>query len=123
MSCGVGHRHGSDLTLLWCRPAAVAPIQPLAWEPPYATGAALKRQEQTNKKPQKQKNPKNTSLGESDFQYYLIFTHVYQFDGYLLWYPVKGPHPKSCPESLQLANMLLHVATHRNKEKGKNGQM
>ena len=22
---------------LWCRPAAVAPIQPLAWEPPYAT--------------------------------------------------------------------------------------
>ena len=25
-------------------PAAVAPIRPLAWEPPYATGAALKRQ-------------------------------------------------------------------------------
>ena len=35
-----------DLMLLWlwCRPAAVAPIQPLAWEPPYAVGAALKRQ-------------------------------------------------------------------------------
>ena len=33
-----------DLALLWlwCRPAAVAPIGPLAWEPPYATGAALK---------------------------------------------------------------------------------
>ena len=29
---------------LWCRPAAVAPIRPLAWEPPYAAGAALKRQ-------------------------------------------------------------------------------
>ena len=27
---------------LWCRPAAVAPIRPLAWELPYATGAALK---------------------------------------------------------------------------------
>ena len=27
---------------LWCRPAAAAPIPPLAWEPPYATGAALK---------------------------------------------------------------------------------
>ena len=28
MSCGVGHRHGSDLALLqlWCRPAAVALI-------------------------------------------------------------------------------------------------
>ena len=29
---------------LWCRPAAVAPIRPQAWEPPYAVGAALKRQ-------------------------------------------------------------------------------
>ena len=46
MSCGIGHRQGSDLALLWLwrRPAAGAPISPLAWEPPYATGAALKRQ-------------------------------------------------------------------------------
>ena len=29
---------------LWCRPAAAVAIQPLAWELPYATGAALKRQ-------------------------------------------------------------------------------
>ena len=45
MSCGVGHRHGLDLVLLWlwCRPAAAAPIGPLAWEPPCATGVALKR--------------------------------------------------------------------------------
>ena len=28
---------------LWCRPAAAAPIQPLAWEPPHVSGAALKR--------------------------------------------------------------------------------
>ena len=28
---------------LWCRPAAAALIQPLAWELPYATGMALKR--------------------------------------------------------------------------------
>ena len=46
MSCGVGRRQGSDLVLLWlwCRPAATALIGPLAWEPPYAMGAALKRQ-------------------------------------------------------------------------------
>ena len=31
--------------LLWCRPAAVALIRPLAWEPPNAAGAALKRQD------------------------------------------------------------------------------
>ena len=44
MSCGVGCRHRLDPTLLWHRPAATAPIGPLAWEPPYATGVALKRQ-------------------------------------------------------------------------------
>ena len=45
MSCGVGHRCGSDpeLQWLWHRPAAIALIHPLAWEPPSATGAALKR--------------------------------------------------------------------------------
>ena len=44
-SCGVGRRRGSDLELLWlwCRPVAVAPIQHLAWEPPYATDVALKK--------------------------------------------------------------------------------
>ena len=44
MSCGVGRRRGSDLEWLWQRPAAVAPIGPLDWEPPYAAGVALKRQ-------------------------------------------------------------------------------
>ena len=29
---------------LWCRLAAVALIGPLAWEPPYAVGVALKSQ-------------------------------------------------------------------------------
>ena len=44
MSCGVGHRPGSDRAWLWLwrGPVAIAPIRPLAWEPPYATGAALK---------------------------------------------------------------------------------
>ena len=41
MSCGVGQRRGLDpeLLWLWCRLAARAPNQPLAWEPPYASGA------------------------------------------------------------------------------------
>ena len=44
-SCGVGHRHSSELALLWLwrRPVAAAPIRPLAWEPPYAAGVALKK--------------------------------------------------------------------------------
>ena len=47
MSCGIGRRCSSSnptLLWLWCRLAATAPIQPLAWEPPYDEGAALKRQ-------------------------------------------------------------------------------
>ena len=36
------------LLWLWCRSAAAAPIQPLAWEPPYAAGMALKRQKDRN---------------------------------------------------------------------------
>ena len=42
VSRGVGCRRGSNPVLMWLcpRPAATAPIQPLAWEPPYAVGAA-----------------------------------------------------------------------------------
>ena len=49
MSCDVGHTCGLDPALLWlwCRMAAAALIRPLAWELPYATSAALKRQNTT----------------------------------------------------------------------------
>ena len=61
MSCGAGHRRGSDPALLWLwrRPVATALIRPLAWEPPYATGAAQKngkKTKQTNKKKQREIN-------------------------------------------------------------------
>ena len=42
VSCGVGSRHGLDPMWLWHRPAAIAMIRPLAWEPPYAVSVALK---------------------------------------------------------------------------------
>ena len=50
MICGVGFRHGLDLMLLWLwqRLVATALIQPLAWEPPYATAAALKKKKKVN---------------------------------------------------------------------------
>jgi len=55
MSCGVGCRLGSDLVLLWlwCQTAAEAPIRPLAWEPPYARGVALKKSKAKKQKKQK----------------------------------------------------------------------
>ena len=52
MSCGVGRRRSLDPALLWlwCRPVATAPIRHLAWEPPYATGAALEKAKRQKKK-------------------------------------------------------------------------
>ena len=51
MCCGVGGKRSSDPTLLWlwCSPAATALIRPLAWELPYAAGAALKKHTHTHK--------------------------------------------------------------------------
>ena len=48
MSGGGGRRCGSDPAWL-CRLAAAARIRPLAWEPPYAAPAALKRQRKQSK--------------------------------------------------------------------------
>ena len=52
VSCDVGHRCGLEPALLWlwCRPAAIAPIRPLAWEPPHAMGAALDKAKQNKTK-------------------------------------------------------------------------
>ena len=52
MSCGVGCRRGlnPELLWLWRRPAAAAPIGHLAWEPPYAAGAALEKAKGQKKK-------------------------------------------------------------------------
>ena len=47
----MGHRHDLDLAWLWLwyRPAATALILPLAWEPPYAAGEALKKDKRQKK--------------------------------------------------------------------------
>ena len=50
MSCGVGRRLGLDPALLWLwyRPAAVVPIRPLAWGPPYAVGTKKDQKKDAN---------------------------------------------------------------------------
>ena len=50
MSCGIGRRRSLDLAWLWLwhRPTAAAPIRPLAWELPYAAGAALKKKKKSS---------------------------------------------------------------------------
>ena len=47
-------RHGSDPELLWLwlwhRLVATVPTGPLAWEPPYAVGAAIKKKKKGKKR-------------------------------------------------------------------------
>ena len=63
MSSGVGQRLSLDPVLLslQCRPAAIAPFHSLTWEPPYATGAALKKKK-------KKKRPLDTRLSTTDLR-------------------------------------------------------
>ena len=76
MSCGVSRRCGSDLVLLWLwhRLAATAPIGPLAWEPPYAVGAA---QENAKRRPKKKK--KKRPFNESQYLALLPYLSVFVF--------------------------------------------
>ena len=64
-----------DLALLWlwCRPAAAAPIQPLAWELPYATGAVLKQ----NKTKKQTKLSEHRGVEENSWSYKCIDNVVY----------------------------------------------
>ena len=74
MSCGVGRRCGSDVALLWLwhRPAATAPIRPLAWEPPYTAGMAL---EKTKKKKEKRKKKNKFHI-----RFIYIFMEINQYN-------------------------------------------
>ena len=58
VSCGVGCRCSLDPVWLWlwCRLAAVALIQPLAQELPYAVGVALKRRRRRRRRKNSVKN-------------------------------------------------------------------
>ena len=73
MNCGVGHRCGSDLALLWlwCRLAVAAAVRPLTWEPPCAAPVALRnktkqknQQKQTNKKKYIKRKKDTSEIGE-----------------------------------------------------------
>ena len=79
MSCGVGRRHGQDPALLWLwyRPAATAPIGPVAWEPPYAVGVALEIAKKTKKKERERER-------EKTFKYLPLLQLLINFDLFLI---------------------------------------
>ena len=75
MSCGVGHRCGLDLALLWFwhRPVATATIRPLAWEPPYAMGVVLKGQKTKKKKKSVPCLYTNNEILEKEYKSTMLF--------------------------------------------------
>ena len=104
MSWGVGRRCASDpeLPWLWQRPAAIAPIRPLAWEHQYATGAGLKRKK-------KKKNTKKRDHFRKKMLVILIILNTNQmvciFSIYFLIVPLSNRR-----------GVRLH-RTHMNKKK------
>ena len=70
---------------IWCRPAAVALIGSLAWEPPYEAGAALKSKKKKNKNKNKKKNQtlirthKNTNESQMHINYRKAGSKATQF--------------------------------------------
>ena len=118
VSCGVGHRRSLDLVLLrlWRRPAATAPIQPLAWEPPYATGAVLKRQKDKKKK---KKEKKRRAITEHAHSFSLL--QNYEKINFCCWsHPVYGillrqPEQTNIPSLTVISTICIYVQIHLNK--------
>ena len=65
VATGLRHRHSSDLAWLWLwhRPAATAPIRPLAWERSYISGA-VQEMAKRQKKKKKEEEEEETSYCE-----------------------------------------------------------
>ena len=111
MSCGIGPRYGLNPTLLWlwCRLAVVAPIWPLAQEPPYAVSVAIKSKK---KKTNKQKNfcsDENIlylDWGDDYLRYMFVITPL---NSNLIWVPLLFANYTSFPASSSFWSCTLHV--------------
>ena len=103
MSCGIGRRRSSDPTLwwLWRGPEATAPIRPLAWEPPYAAGAA---QEMAKKRQPKKKNYFKEMAQATIKKNYVYKIYIYIWprpDHVKILRPEIKPVPQQQPETQQ----------------------
>ena len=88
MSCGIGHRFRSGVSVAVVYATAAALIRPLAGEPPYATGAAIKGGKIITKETKisykiiqivKKKKKSNSSLLTDNHFYTDILTHILVF--------------------------------------------
>ena len=111
MSCGVVSRHSSDPTLLWLwyMLVAIAPIGPLAWEPLYAIGVALK-----DKKEKKYLNRIFVLLLCNSFSLLIFYICSYV----ILWFPLLLPVfflrsvQNKTTESKYLSSVSSYISVH-----------
>ena len=107
MSSGVGHRHSSDLALLWLchKPAAAAPIGPLVWELPYAACAALK-----SKKRKKERGKRSSLVAPQvkDLALVLLWLRLLLWHGFDPW-----------PGNFQVLQVRPYQKSKREKKKEK----
>ena len=114
----MGHRCGSDPVLLWlwCRLAAVAPIRPLAWELPYATSLALKRQ----KKKKKKNSPENELEGHTSTPIKALYdkptANTILNNEMPKVFPLRPGTVQACPLLPLLFNIVLEVLPTEIKE-------
>ena len=99
---------------LWCRPVATAPIKPLAWESPYALGAAQKLAKRQKKK--KKKKKKNI-LRDTEGHYIMIKGSIQEEDITIL--NIYGPNLGSPHYIRQLFTTLKGQLTNNTITAGK----
>ena len=84
------------LLWLWCRPAATAPIRPLAWEPPYAAGVTqemAKRQKGKKERKKERNTTQEPALEIASFCYifktfsiFLINDFFFHYSWFVVFY-------------------------------------
>ena len=117
MSCGVGHRHGSDPVWLWLwhRLVATAPIKPLAWESPYAEGVSLEKAK-SQKQANKQTKKPNRAWGQRCLPVPLMAPSTPGTAPYRLWSPTKilleWNHIQSCFINSLICQCLAQCLTY-----------
>ena len=94
------------LLWLWCRPAATAPIRPLAWEPPYAVGAAQEMAKRQKKKKKEEKKRIYIEKGKTGAWFLLV-----HFPAHLLLRLLFGAQHLNCQE------LLLKIVGSENEKK------
>ena len=100
------------LLWLWRRPAAAALIQPLAWEPPYAMGVALKK----DKGPKKKTTPLKIYPGDCCFTKafvlfcFGVFWLLYFSFLAAPWYTYGVPGPGNYATAMAMPGPLSHCA-------------